>query len=296
MQITIKNINEAFSNQNKEMERKYVTMIFGYIKDFIENKEPKDLFNNEISKQLPSSKKLIKKVNHYNKEKNILLSIMKNVIFNFIEVKPKQTLSFLIDGEVAKESNTPIYYNINVNFRLSLDKNDNIQYFKRLYPKIISNITEVVKHELVHLNQFLDTDKLKRDDQTRDKLDFSSEFGKMEKENMYSRENPLSDNFLSLDELEAYSKGLVTKYIKSSEKEHISFSEYVSRIIHGKNVENLESEKKIRFFEKIIQYVSKTFPKINLKDYERQLERLKLSLSRNNDKARLSLINPSKSS
>lgn len=281
MKILIQNITEALSGQNRAIEKRYVSFIFSLLKKFIEEEQPEQLFNgSDIHKDLPFDKKLIKKIDKYNEINKKQIQNYSTVSFEFKrhENWMKKPLSFRIYGGFeSSHKNEFFHLMINVEIYLSTDMDRNIQFFKRLYPNIINNLQEVVHHEFVHLYQFLDKNaRREMDDSGLSKRDKST---KSSLKDPYDGAGTSMDPFFSYDEIEAFAKGLVYAYKKSQDTHISSFCEFAANSIYNKSDQILGM--KILFYEQIIEYVSKFFPKISIKDAARHRDRLEQSIKAN---------------
>jgi len=237
-------LDEALKNQNRTLIKNYTNIIFNKVKDYVEKSNPKQLFSTSEIIDLKSD------------FKNVTCSAK---ISFFRSETPNVDIHADVKSYQGDQALT-----IYVELGLSGDYQQNMNVLKKQYPKIVQQLQEVITHELVHVSQNVQKypktpeGYSKKSKETLDKLQFDNEF---EKE-MYFGPHAAPNPFFSLDEIEAYAKGLVRAFQKSKSKYNASFSEFLAKTLNDKpNIMNKSS-----FFDYIIQYVSKTYPNILLGD------------------------------
>ena len=203
MKIKILNINEALKNQNRTLIKSYTNIIFNKIKNYIENINPTQLFYKSETIQLKSNNKNIK----YNA----------NISFSNSE-KPNINIHADVKSDQTSYQTLTIY----IELGLSNNQQQNINILRTQYPNIVQQLQEVITHELVHINQNIQSKSKtpegysKRSKETLNKLQFDKN-NEYEKD-IYFSQHSAPNPFFSLDEIEAYAKGLVKAFQKSKNK------------------------------------------------------------------------------
>ena len=232
-------LKESLSNQEREYKSNCLKEIVQFLKELFDNNQAIDLF--KIRYQGDKRRFYVLQSSTKNEKYNNQMSLMLSFI-------PANDFAFNCHGATYPKQFGTIKQRIKIDFGLTDDDSYNKERLYQEFPDMLSRLKEVIEHEFKHVRQFSDGSEI---DQSINYL-----------------EQP--------EEIEAFSTGIIKKWkydmnihkTKNKGLEKLPNTEalfphylavYMFSILGIKNLDEA-----FLFYDNIIKYISKNFPKMNL--------------------------------